>query len=36
MEQELAQKLVTGLREAGIDVITYLPETRLSQDPAAD
>jgi sulfopyruvate decarboxylase subunit alpha len=31
MEQELAQKLVTGLREAGIDVITYLPETRLSQ-----
>jgi sulfopyruvate decarboxylase subunit alpha len=31
MEQELAQKLVTSLREAGIDVITYLPETRLSQ-----
>src|SRR5918994_4019181 len=31
MEQELAQKLVTGLHEAGIDVITYLPETRLSQ-----
>jgi sulfopyruvate decarboxylase subunit alpha len=31
MEQDLAQKLVTSLREAGIDVITYLPETRLSQ-----
>ena len=31
MEQELAQKLVTSLRESGIDVITYLPETRLSQ-----
>jgi sulfopyruvate decarboxylase TPP-binding subunit len=31
MDTELAQKLVTGLREAGINFITYLPETRLSQ-----
>ena len=31
MEEALAQKLVAGLHEAKIDVITYLPETRLSQ-----
>ena len=31
MEAELAKKLVDGLREAGINFITYLPETRLSQ-----
>ncbi|MEX0802305.1 MAG: thiamine pyrophosphate-binding protein [Candidatus Binatia bacterium] len=31
MEQELAQRIVSGLHDAGIDVITYLPETRLSQ-----
>ena len=31
MDTELAQKLVTGLKEAGINFITYLPETRLSQ-----
>jgi sulfopyruvate decarboxylase TPP-binding subunit len=31
MEQALAQKLVDSLREAGINFITYLPETRLSQ-----
>jgi sulfopyruvate decarboxylase TPP-binding subunit len=31
METDLAQKLVHGLREAGIDFVTYLPETRLSQ-----
>jgi sulfopyruvate decarboxylase TPP-binding subunit len=31
MDTELAKKLVKGLREAGINFITYLPETRLSQ-----
>jgi sulfopyruvate decarboxylase TPP-binding subunit len=31
MHAELAQKLVDGLRQAGINFITYLPETRLSQ-----
>lgn len=31
MEQELAQKLVSSLHQAEIDVITYLPETRLSE-----
>jgi sulfopyruvate decarboxylase TPP-binding subunit len=31
MENGLAQKLVQALREAGINFITYLPETRLSQ-----
>ena len=30
MDTALAQKLVAGLRDAGIDFITYLPETRLS------
>jgi sulfopyruvate decarboxylase subunit alpha len=31
MEQELARGIVGGLRKAGVDVITYLPETRLSE-----
>jgi sulfopyruvate decarboxylase TPP-binding subunit len=31
VQTELAQKLVDGLRQAGINYITYLPETRLSQ-----
>jgi sulfopyruvate decarboxylase TPP-binding subunit len=31
MEDELAQRLVQGLKDAGIDFVTYLPETRLSQ-----
>lgn len=31
MDAELAKKLVDGLREAGINFVTYLPETRLSQ-----
>ena len=31
MEPELASKLVNGLRSAGINFVTYLPETRLSQ-----
>lgn len=31
MEQELALGIVGGLRKAGVDVITYLPETRLSE-----
>jgi sulfopyruvate decarboxylase subunit alpha len=31
MDQQLAQSLVNGLRVAGIDFITYLPETRLSE-----
>jgi len=31
VESELASKLVNGLRSAGINFVTYLPETRLSQ-----
>ncbi|MPZ76624.1 MAG: hypothetical protein GEU77_08865 [Deltaproteobacteria bacterium] len=31
METELASRLVNGLRLAGINFMTYLPETRLSQ-----
>ena len=31
MEAELASRLVQGLKDAGIDFVTYLPETRLSQ-----
>jgi len=31
VETELAQRLVDGLKQAGIDLVTYLPETRLSQ-----
>ena len=31
MREDLAQRLVQGLKDAGINFITYLPETRLSQ-----
>ena len=31
MKDELAQRLVLGLKDAGINFVTYLPETRLSQ-----
>ena len=31
MNDELAKRLVQGLKDAGIDFVTYLPETRLSQ-----
>ncbi|HWO40894.1 MAG TPA: hypothetical protein VNO43_03725 [Candidatus Eisenbacteria bacterium] len=31
MDAELAKRLVTGLREAGIGFVSYLPETRLSE-----
>ena len=31
MESELAQKIVQGLRDAGITFVAYLPETRLGQ-----
>jgi phosphonopyruvate decarboxylase len=31
MQPELATKIVTGLQEAGIDFMSYLPESRLSQ-----
>jgi phosphonopyruvate decarboxylase len=31
MENALASKLVSGLRESGIDFMSYLPESRLSQ-----
>jgi sulfopyruvate decarboxylase TPP-binding subunit len=31
MQETLAQSIVGGLREAGIDFLAYLPETRLSQ-----
>lgn len=31
MDDELARRLVQGLKDAGIEVVTYLPETRLSQ-----
>lgn len=31
MKDELARRLVRSLKEAGINFVTYLPETRLSQ-----
>ena len=31
MKDQLAKRLVQGLKAGGIDFITYLPETRLSQ-----
>jgi len=31
MKDELAQRLVQGLKDSGINFMTYLPETRLSQ-----
>ena len=31
MEEQLAKRLVQGLKDAGINFVTYLPETRLSQ-----
>jgi sulfopyruvate decarboxylase TPP-binding subunit len=31
MKDELAKRIVEGLKDAGIDFVTYLPETRLSQ-----
>src|SRR5712692_216412 len=31
MKNELAQRIVRSLKDAGIDFVTYLPETRLSQ-----
>jgi len=31
MKDELAKRLVQGLKGAGINFVTYLPETRLSQ-----
>ena len=31
MRDELAKRLVQGLKNAGINFVTYLPETRLSQ-----
>src|SRR5919205_2380817 len=31
MDAELAKKLVTSLKEAGISFVAYLPETRMSQ-----
>src|SRR5215470_8836426 len=31
MEDQLARRLVQGLKGAGINFVTYLPETRLSQ-----
>jgi len=31
MEPQLAQQIVTSLREAGIDFMSYLPESRMSQ-----
>jgi sulfopyruvate decarboxylase TPP-binding subunit len=31
MQDELAERLVRGLKDAGINFVTYLPETRLSQ-----
>jgi sulfopyruvate decarboxylase TPP-binding subunit len=31
MQPELATRIVAGLREAGIDFVSYLPESRLSQ-----
>jgi sulfopyruvate decarboxylase TPP-binding subunit len=31
MEPQLAQQIVTSLRDAGIDFMSYLPESRMSQ-----
>jgi len=31
MKNELAKRIVQGLKDAGINFVTYLPETRLSQ-----
>jgi len=31
MKLELAKRTVTGLKEAGIDFVSYVPETRLSE-----
>lgn len=31
MDSDLAQRVVSGLSRAGIEVVAYLPETRLSQ-----
>lgn len=31
MKEELAQQIVSGLKAAGVNFVTYLPETRLSQ-----
>jgi sulfopyruvate decarboxylase TPP-binding subunit len=31
MKDELAKRLVQGLKDSGINFVTYLPETRLSQ-----
>lgn len=31
MEAELAKRIVAGVQEAGIDFMSYLPESRLSQ-----
>jgi sulfopyruvate decarboxylase TPP-binding subunit len=31
MTDELAQRIVRGLKDAGVNFVTYLPETRLSQ-----
>jgi sulfopyruvate decarboxylase TPP-binding subunit len=31
MKDQLAKRLVQGLKDAGVNFITYLPETRLSQ-----
>ena len=31
MKAELANRTVAGLKEAGIDFVSYIPETRLSE-----
>src|SRR5207253_10877111 len=31
MKEELAKRIVQSLKDAGINFVTYLPETRLSQ-----
>ncbi|MGE5217627.1 MAG: thiamine pyrophosphate-binding protein [Chloroflexota bacterium] len=31
MKPELASKIVAGLKDAGIELVTYVPETRLSE-----
>jgi len=43
MKEQLAKRLVQGLKDTGINFVTYLPETRLSQilplmrdDPATE
>ena len=36
MKPELGQRIVDGLRDAGIGFVSYLPESRAKSDLASD